>query len=754
MPGIHRLMVAGILMIAAGGVSVTQYLSHGIEKNIVHNEAVLKRYESTEAEALQISDHLLPAFQALHSLDVTVNRHVSEFELHVLDADRDRVLLVGSLSDLESSLERFPAGFQNIKTIDRERLEEIVGVFVDITYEALEIRSPNKQLQLISDSEDVFTEFRVQLDDIRKKLDTTVSQRGEEIVRDLQNARASVSQQQKMLDRLQKLFNWGLSLLILFILLITIMLFRSLHHRLDKVAGYAHAIADGKYAAAIDFESPDKIGDMAESVSHMGSSMAELVAELRVKAAKEERSALAARKLAYFDSLTGLPNRQNFIEKLEAAIDKSRHTKEKIAVAYLDLDGFKKVNDSYGHSTGDQLLCAVADRLSHSVRDDDAIARSADEPPALMPSRLGGDEFTFLINRIHDRDGAERIARRILSTLAKPYQLADREVTITPSMGVAVYPDDGTTVSLLLKNSDMAMYQAKESGRNTIRLFNADIGERQVNRISLERDLAKALERDELSIHYQPKIDLSSRRLIGGEALLRWQHPCRGMVSPADFIPLAEESGMIVPIGGWVLQQVCGQLAQWRAENLHPVPIAINVSAKQFLQGDLLSIVSDCIRVAGIHADQIELELTESILMYDTKLAVDILSKLKGIGVKTSLDDFGTGYSSLSYLKLFPLSTLKIDHSFVRDIETDADDAAIVKAILALSESLGLRVIAEGVESESQADFLSKHGCQEAQGYLFGRPVPVEAFTGILRCGSHLSDICETESKELTFQAR
>ncbi len=732
MPGIHWLMVAGILFIVALGIATTQIITSEIEKNTVHNKSVLDRALHMEADATLISDHVLPAYRSLHSLDVAVTRHVAEFELHVMDADRHSDHLIGSLSMLETVFEEFPDNFQFSATIEREHLEEIVGVFVDITHEALEIRSPNKQFQLLSDSEDVFVEFRAQLDTTRSELDNAVSTLGADITQDLRNSHANVTLQQKMLKRLETISSWGLSALILIVVLVTIVLFRSLQRRLGAVAEYAHNIADGNYSSTINFISPDKIGDMAESVRHMGSSMAALVGELANKAEIAKRSAREARRLAYYDSLTGLPNRQHFMEKLESCIEKYRCTEEKVAVAYLDLDDFKKVNDSFGHSIGDQLLCAVADRLSHNMRDEDPIARSVGEPPALLPSRLGGDEFTFLINRVHDRDEAEIIARRILDALGRPYQLDERELSITPSIGVAVFPDDATTVSQLMKKSDMAMYQAKESGRNSIKLFNAEIGERQVNKISLERDLDKALEREELRVHYQAKVDLISGQIVGAEALLRWQHPQRGMVSPVDFIPLAEGSGVIVPIGNWVLHQVCSQLAQWQSKNLAPVPIAVNVSAKQFTHGDLFSIVSDCIREADICAGHIVLELTESILMEDTIFAVDTLKKLEEIGVKASLDDFGTGYSSLSYLKRFPLGSLKIDRSFVRDIETDTEDTAIVQAILAMCQSLGLKVIAEGVENELQASFLRKHGCQEAQGYLFNKPIPAQEFTDLL----------------------
>jgi len=729
---IHWLAVAAIVLITALGIATTRYVSSEIQKNTSHNNIVLEKSIHTEAEAVFISRYLIPAFQALHSLDVAVNRHVAEFELYVLDSDRDNGHLVESLSWLQHAFDDFPEGSRDFEAIDQQNIREILGVFVDITYEALEDRSPNKLVQLLSDSEDVFKEFRAELGNIRRGLDNAVTLLGTDITNDLLDSRQNITLQQAMLKRLETISNWGLSLLIFIVLIVSIMLFRTLQRRLGAVAEYAHSIADGNYSASIDFVSKDKIGEMAESVSHMGDSLATLVAELGHKAEAAKRSAREARRLAYYDSLTGLANRQQFVERLEAILEKAQQSQEKVAVAYLDLDGFKKVNDSYGHNMGDQLLCAVADRLTHSMRDDDTVARSVSDSTAQEPSRLGGDEFTFLINRVHSRNEAEKVARRILSALDRPYEIGGRELIVTPSIGVAVYPEDGSTVSELLKHSDMAMYQAKESGRNNIKLYNAALSEQQIRMISLEQDLAKALEREELSLHYQAKIDLNSRQVVGAEALLRWRHPQRGMVSPVDFIPLAEESGLIISIGDWVLEQACSQLAEWKSDNIVPVPIAVNISAKQFAHSDLRTRVSECLKATEIGADFLELELTESALMADTERAIETLKELDNIGVKSSLDDFGTGYSSLSYLKKFPLSTLKIDRSFVRDIEEDMDDAAIVKAILALSKSLGLKVVAEGVENEQQADFLWNHGCQQAQGYLFSKPIPAQEFAELL----------------------
>lgn len=726
-------MVVGLLLLFLSGLGVVLYIGYEIDNNTRHNETVLELAEHIEQEARLVSIDLLPAFQALHSLDLAVSKHLAEFQFYTLDADRDPTLLRDTLSSLQFAFVQLQQDAPTaIAAADRAALEELIGVLVDITREGLDIESPNQLVQLLSDSEDVINEYVKQVRDIRLKLDSTVVAQGEDISLDMGIAKQNLTEQKSLLSRLKYATIGSLTLMLLFLISVTVLLFRILQNRLSAVADYASAISDGEYTAMIRCVSPDRIGDMANSVAHMGARMAALVKDAELKADTAVRAQKAALKLANFDTLTNLPNRKHFFDILESTIDEARRLQEKVAVAYLDLDDFKKVNDTFGHAVGDELLCAVATRLRHSVRESDLMDCGGDDVPSPKLSRLGGDEFTFLMARLHDKGEAQKIACRVLDALARPYVVSGREFTITPSLGVAMFPDDGTTVEELLRNADMAMYRAKDRGRNNVALYSREIGEDQRQRLLLERDLAKAVERGELGVHYQPKVDLQSRRIIGAEALLRWNHPQRGPVSPGDFIPLAEESGLIVPIGNWVLQQVCEQLAYWRGIGIDPVPIAVNVSGKQLTSGNLVGMVSECLEASCIPAGLIQLELTESILMNDTELAIVTLKSLRAMEVRTSLDDFGTGYSSLSYLKRFCLSELKIDRSFVNDIETDADDAAIVKAILGLAESLGLNVVAEGIENKNQMEYLKKRGCQIGQGFLFGRPMPADDLEQLL----------------------
>lgn len=440
---------------------------------------------------------------------------------------------------------------------------------------------------------------------------------------------------------------------------------------------------------------------------------------------ERKRSEERIRHLAEHDALTGLPNRSLLQDRLAQAIARAERSRGRLALLYIDLDRFKLINDSLGHPVGDALLQEVAHRLQSMVRASDTV------------SRLGGDEFLMLVDELEDVEDAARVAQKILDVLALPCRVAGQELRITPSIGISLYPDDSTDMNVLIKNADIAMYQAKEGGRNAYQFHTGDLNLRASERLELELGLRRALERGELLLHYQPQYDLASGRIIGLEALLRWQHPTLGLVSPARFIPIAEDSGLIVPIGEGVLHEACRQSLAWQAAGLPAVPIAVNLSAVQFRKPGLESLLRDILVSTSLPPHLLELELTESIVMSQAEETVAILGRLHELGVHLSIDDFGTGYSSLSYLKRFPVQKLKVDQSFVRDVVHDANDAAIVRGIVSLAHGLGLRVIAEGVETREQLDFLRGLGCEEAQGYYFSRPLPPAEIEALLRSGSN-----------------
>ncbi|MBU5613803.1 EAL domain-containing protein [Geomonas azotofigens] len=419
-------------------------------------------------------------------------------------------------------------------------------------------------------------------------------------------------------------------------------------------------------------------------------------------------------QLAHTDTLTSLPNRHTLVERLTQALEQAKRGGHSLAVLFVDLDRFKMINDTLGHHVGDLLLMEVASRLKSSLRAEDVVAR------------FGGDEFVVVQPRIRSQVEPAHLAEKILKTVAAPYFLDNNTVYTSPSIGISVFPSDGTTVAELFKNADAAMYHAKAAGRNTYQMFTKEMHTAARQRLAIENSLRSALANDEFVLHYQPQVEAASGKLVGFEALVRWQNPDRGMVLPDSFIPVAEETGMILEIGRQVFEKACRQAAFWRGAGHPCVRIAVNLSARQLRQPDLPELLSGIMKQCGADPEMIELEVTESMTMERPVESIRILGALKSMGIGLSIDDFGTGYSSLSYLKLFPVDKLKIDRSFVKDLEVDPDDAAIASATIAMAHTLGKKVVAEGVETQAQLDFLVEHGCDIIQGYYFSKPLSAE----------------------------
>jgi diguanylate cyclase (GGDEF)-like protein len=425
--------------------------------------------------------------------------------------------------------------------------------------------------------------------------------------------------------------------------------------------------------------------------------------------------------LAHHDALTGLPNRVLVQDRFNQAKAYADRTTNKVALLFLDLDSFKTINDSLGHTLGDTLLKQIAARLAECVRDTDTI------------SRQGGDEFLIVLPAIQSTDDTALVLAKLLERLREPIHVDGHELSTSVSIGVAIYPDDGPDFDTLLKKSDMAMYRAKDAGRNTYCYFDEQMNVEAVEHLALRNDLRRALERDEFVLHYQPQLDLATGRVVGAEALIRWNHPDRGLVAPGHFIPVAEESGLIIPISEWVIHEACRQTVLWRRARLPDLLMAVNLSAVQFRRGDVEKTVMNALKKSGLNPQYLELELTESTLIHESESVLATVQRLKQLGVRFSIDDFGTGYSSLSYLKRFAIDKLKIDQSFIRDLAVDPDDAAIVRAIIQMAQSLGLKTIAEGVETAEMLAPLRVFGCDEVQGYYFARPMPAKQFEQYLR---------------------
>ncbi|HEY7670892.1 MAG TPA: EAL domain-containing protein [Gammaproteobacteria bacterium] len=494
-----------------------------------------------------------------------------------------------------------------------------------------------------------------------------------------------------------------------------------------------------------------KVEDLSKTIDartrELESANAKLTAEGRAREAvlaRLEASNEQIRALAYQDGLTGLPNRRLLNEHLEKVLARSRRKGIEFALLFVDIDNFKLINDTVGHHAADEGLRAFATALGDLIRADDLLGVYAetsvdlDATISVAPvtdsvlSRLGGDEFVILLPDIKDRFSAGSVAHRILKRLEQPFIVGAQEVFFTASIGIATYPADGERSDVLLRNADRAMYHAKQQGKAAFQYFSAAMNAASVERMTLENGLRKALDEGRLALHYQPVIDCVSGAIVGAEALLRWNDPVRGYISPATFIPIAEDSGLILPIGEWVMRRACRQAAEWQRSGLRPIPVSVNVSGVQFRRQDVCALAKRALEESGLDPTRLRIEITETALMSVHERAAQILEQLRGMGIGIALDDFGTGYSSLSYLKAFPLDTLKIDKSFVAEMMTDDKSASIIKAIVAMTRVLALRVVGEGVEDREQFEFLKSLGCDAVQGFYFSSAVPSERFAELL----------------------
>ncbi len=492
---------------------------------------------------------------------------------------------------------------------------------------------------------------------------------------------------------------------------------RVLSGNLENLTDGVRRITRGDKGVDLSIPGNDEISVLSSAIGNMIS--------------EREKAEETIRRQANFDSLTGLPNRTVFFDRLQMAQLNAERNDKMVAVHFVDLDFFKDINDTEGHSAGDVLLQVVATRLSGSIRRVDTVAR------------LGGDEFGIIQTGVGHVNDAELLAEKVLDAMRSSFSIGLKQFFISASIGITIYPMDDTSPEELLRNADIAMYEAKDGGRNRYEFYSSVMSETVKSRNILEQELHGALERDEFIIHYQPKITCKTKKITGVEALVRWNHPTQGLIMPDAFIPIAERSGLIVPLGKWVLNKACLESKSWQDSGLPPIDVAVNLSAVQFKQEDLLDMVKSVLKETRLSPYHLELEITESILMQEAGSADNILDKLdnlNNLGVKIALDDFGTGYSSLAYLRKFPLFRVKIDRSFVRDVSTNADDAAIVSAIIILGQTLNMKITAEGIENQDQFDFLSERNCDEIQGFYYSRALPEDEFKKLLRGNAGMTD--------------
>lgn len=497
----------------------------------------------------------------------------------------------------------------------------------------------------------------------------------------------------------------------------------------DRLLEQVQVVLETQHIRSVDYELL-RFGAIQHFEARLVATGSDEVLGLVRDISERKRTEEQIRRLAYCDSLTGIPNRQAFLETLERELQRSKIGNKKFAVLFMDLDAFKRINDTLGHNVGDHLLKIVSDRLRETIRPSDLVSRS-DQSNNL--ARLGGDEFTILIPDLDRVENALNVAHRVKDAMRRPFLIDGHEIFVTASIGISLFPEDGDDCDSLLKYADTAMYHAKNCGKNNAKLYSSSLTMQIMSHVKLEVGLRKALKNDELYLLYQPQIDVRSSEIVGVEALVRWRHPERGLVSPTEFIPLAEETGLIVPIGEWVLRTACVQARQWQKTTRRTLRMAVNLSAKQFKDENLTQIVISALNDTGLDPRLLELELTEGTLMDDARATMSTLEQLRSIGVFLSIDDFGTGYSSMNYLKRFDVRALKIDKSFICGLPQDSENAAITRAIIAMAHGLKMIVVAEGVETDEQLVMLEEYGCDLVQGFYLGHPSPQEAITTMLQ---------------------
>jgi diguanylate cyclase (GGDEF)-like protein len=497
----------------------------------------------------------------------------------------------------------------------------------------------------------------------------------------------------------------------------------------DRLVEQMHAVFDTQSIRSVDYELT-RYGTVQHFEARLVATGPQEVLGLVRDISERKRTEEQIRRLAYCDSLTGIPNRQAFLETLERELHRSKVGNKKFAVLFMDLDSFKRINDTLGHNVGDDLLKIVSERLRETIRPSDLVSR-VDSASNL--ARLGGDEFTILIPDLERVENALNVAHRVKEAMRRPFVIEGNEIFVTASIGISLFPEDGDDCDSLLKYADTAMYHAKNCGKNNAKLYSSSLTMQIMSHVKLEVGLRKAIKNDELYLLYQPQIDVRSAEIVGVEALVRWRHPERGIISPNEFIPLAEETGLIVPIGEWVLRTACTQARAWQRQTQRSLRMAVNLSAKQFKDENLTQIVMSALHDTGLEPKLLELELTEGTLMDDARATMVTLDQLRAIGVYLSIDDFGTGYSSMNYLKRFDVRALKIDKSFICGLPQDSENAAITRAIIAMAHGLKMVVVAEGVETGEQLVLLEQYGCDLVQGFYLGRPAPADTVTGMLQ---------------------
>lgn len=709
LPTLARLLIRRLALLA---VLLIVSIAYAIQQKEIVVQLSENQLLSLQTELIETRDTLdqhLNWHELANKLSNNVIEFQLEFELLTLGPERGEQ----RLQQLKKKFVAFRKELASLRNtgIEPPIMDQVlqnVWILNDIVEKLQQTQGSNDRLRLYRNSQDPVNQIKLSFKAIDSHLDKKTLELDRHVTAIAARTSAGITEIRKLFDKTSSQLIITLLVIAGSAVLILREFFGQLHTRIEMLEGYAQSISH-QQASLPHFSSSDVNGRLAVQLWLASRRIRE-----SLKQARESR--LEAESLAFYDSLTGLENRRLFYKNLEQGIAAVKRYREKRTLIYMDLDNFKQVNDTLGHEAGDQLLINVADRLRNALRQEDHI------------SRLGGDEFAILVHQ--NRDTSSELAGRLLSLLNEPMSLSEHQVCPSASIGIAIIREDGNNASDLMRNVDMALYQAKDKGRNNFQFFSADLQHKAQLKLALMSDMRRALKHGEFFLDYQPKYDAKSRKLIGVEALLRWDGPEKGLISPTDFIPIAEESGLIIPIGEWVIRQAC-QIASSLSSNKGIIPIAVNLSAKQFEDPGLLDKIMAICQEQRIVPGQLEIEVTESLLVKDIEKSIQLLQQLQDSGIHIAIDDFGTGFSSMSYLKELPVNVLKIDRCFVMELPNNKKDAAIVEAVIRLAHSLGLKVVAEGIETEEQLAFLKSRHCDIAQGFLLSKPLPLDTLLEI-----------------------
>lgn len=708
--------LAVFILLVAINTGFSLFAIHNAHRNVEENTQTAQDVVNSLKNSVEVN---FPLRILMAELAGTSKDFKHDFERFTRQGAARNTLLNQSLSQLKSLQKKLQQFNANAVQVELGPIKASLGRVIEIGSRAVETQWHGEHKSLFTEVLIPLQQLHESLIEVKKVSGQIFVLNNQRLVENIKQAKGKLEQTHSALAQVKHVFLMTFLIVAIVPIVIQVFFFKQLHHRLSLLDKYSDNIARENFTKP-PFVSKDQIGRLAIHLALMGRKIRRLLKKSREETARVEEAKKEIENLAYFDSLTGVPNRTLLQDRLTHIMAHARRHKTLVAVMFIDLDGFKMINDKYGHNYGDRVLKTAADRMVQTVREVDTVAR------------LGGDEFVIILEEVENVDEVSEIAERVLISLSNPHEIKDEKAFATPSIGISLFPDDGELCKDLVKYADIAMYHAKMAGKKQYHFYQQGMNDKITRKAEIIAQLAGALEKREFELVYQPQLDVNANQVNEVEALLRWNNSVLGQVSPAEFIAVAEENGCIIEIGKWVLDEACRQCKVWQMASLPEMSVSVNVSGRQFKDPQFIDTIINVLEKHGLKANALELEITESMLIEDVEQVIETLQKLKDIGVRVALDDFGTGYSSLSYLRHFNIDKLKIDKTFISELSTNEDDQAITTAIINLAKSMNMHLVAEGVEQLSQVDILEKKGCNVIQGYYYSKPVSAEAVQEML----------------------